>query len=65
MPEIDIVRKQPNSMGEIRIEFFPTPEQKICLNCPLPAKKCNGNCKRYKEELKKLKEKSKENKKSE
>jgi hypothetical protein len=30
----------------------------ICLDCPLPAKKCRpSNCKRFNEELKKLKEK--------
>ena len=27
----------------------------ICQYCPLPAKKCNGECERYKQEVKKLK----------
>ena len=34
----------------------PSPKAKICLDCD-PNKKCKGNCDRYKEELKKLKEK--------
>lgn len=30
-------------------------EAKICLECPLPASKCNPtSCKRYKEEIKKI-----------
>ena len=32
-------------------------EERICVNCDLPAKKCNGECKRYYEEIKKLKQK--------
>lgn len=34
----------------------PSQEASICLDCD-PNKKCKGNCKRYKEEHKKLKEK--------
>ena len=31
-------------------------EAKICLNCPLPAKKCKPlSCERYKAEIKKIK----------
>ena len=33
----------------------PSPEASICLDCG--NKKCKGNCKRYKEEYRKLKEK--------
>lgn len=32
-----------------------SPEASICTDCKLPQSKCNGNCKRYKEEHKKLK----------
>ena len=32
-------------------------KESICGYCDLPSKKCNGNCKRYKEELAKIKEK--------
>ena len=39
------------------ITFTASAEAKICLNCPLPAKKCRPRiCKRYKEEMQKLKE---------
>ena len=40
--------------------YVPTktsPEASICTDCKLPQSKCNGNCKRYKEEHRKLKEK--------
>lgn len=30
-------------------------EEYICCSCPLPKSKCNGDCKRYHDELKKLK----------
>lgn len=37
----------------------PSPQKLICLNCPLPVSKCKfDHCKRYIEELNKLKEKS-------
>lgn len=32
-----------------------SPEASICTDCKLPQSKCNGNCKRYKEEISKLK----------
>lgn len=34
----------------------PSPKALICLSCD-PNKKCKGNCKRFKEEYRKLKEK--------
>ena len=30
-------------------------KESICIDCKLPKKKCNGDCKRYKELYKKLK----------
>lgn len=30
-------------------------KERICTDCDLPKKKCNGDCKRYKEEYKKIK----------
>ena len=41
----------PNKIGK---------KERICINCNLPAKKCGLNCKRYKSELKKLKEQQNE-----
>ena len=48
-----ITRKQPLSLFSNNIIFGTTPETEICFNCT--EKKCNGECKRYKDEMKKLK----------
>lgn len=55
MREQSITRKQPLSLFSNNKIFGTTPETEICLNCTV--KKCNGECKRYKEEIKKLKQK--------
>lgn len=55
MREQSITRKQPLSLFSNNKIFGTTPETEICLNCTV--KKCNGECKRYKEEIKRLKQK--------
>lgn len=55
MREQSITRKQPLSLFSNNKIFGTTPETEICLNCTV--KKCKGECKRYKEEIKKLKQK--------
>ena len=62
MIHTNIVRKHPISTGDICLEFNSTPEHRICTECTLPKKKCNGDCKRFREEMKKLKKKQKEGK---
>lgn len=53
MREQSITRKQPLSLFSNNIIFGTTPETEICLNCTV--KICNGDCKRYKDEMKRLK----------
>ena len=55
MREINLTRKQPLSLGNDCLVFKVGEEEDICVSCNLPAKKCNGDCKRYKEEMEKLK----------
>ena len=40
------------------VPLKPSPEAQICLSCD--NEKCNGDCKRFREELKKLKEQENE-----
>lgn len=49
------IKKQPTSLLRNTMVFKTTPETDICFKCNLSAKKCNGECKRYREEIKKLK----------
>ena len=51
-----------NTKFEYEKGFVPThpnPEARICLECD-PNKKCNGDCKRFKEDHRKLKEQENE-----
>ena len=61
MREQSIVRRQPLSLGDDCLVFRVGEEEGICVNCD-PKKKCNGDCKRFREEMKKLKKKQKEGK---
>lgn len=60
---MDVIRKhnirvKQDGNAEYYRPTAPSAEASICLNCTLPAKKCNpSNCQRYKEEKKKIKEK--------
>lgn len=45
-----------SSLNDNSVSFKTTPETEICFKCD-PNKKCNGNCKRFKEEKAKLKQK--------
>lgn len=53
----------PNVQGEGRGAYRPhkpSREAMICLDCTLPSKNCNkGNCKRYIEEMEKIKHEEK------
>ena len=62
MREQSVVRKQPLSLGNDSLIFKVGEEENICVSCNLPVKKCNGDCKRFKEEIKKLKKEQKEGK---
>ena len=62
MRQQSIVRRQPLSLGDDCLVFRVGEEESICTDCNLPVKKCNGDCKRFREEMKKLKKKQKENK---
>lgn len=62
MREISIINRQPLSLGDDCLVFKVGEEESICTDCNLPEKKCNGDCKRFKEEFKKLKNKKKEDK---
>ncbi|MBR2870072.1 MAG: hypothetical protein IKB98_01640 [Clostridia bacterium] len=62
MRETSITKRQPLSLGDNALTFKVGEEESICTDCNLPVKKCNGDCKRFKEEFKKLKKKQKENK---
>lgn len=62
MREINLIRKQPLSLGYDCLVFKVGEEESICTDCNLPVKKCNGDCKRFREEMKKLKNKKKEGK---
>ena len=62
MRQQSIVRKQPLSLGDDCLVFKVGKKESICTDCNLPVKKCNGDCKRFKEEMKKLKKKQKEGK---
>ena len=53
MREQSITRKQPLNLFSNNIIFGTTPETEIGLNCTV--KICNGDCKRYKDEMKRLK----------
>ena len=57
MREISITKRQPLSLGDDCLIFRVGEEESICTDCNLPVKKCNGNCKRFREEMKKLKKK--------
>ena len=62
MKTISPTKRQPHSVFNNGLIFKTTPEIEICLNCPLPSKKCGDGCKRYKEELKKIKLENKKQK---
>lgn len=51
------------SLSDNSVSFETTPETEICFSCD-PKKKCNGDCKRFREEMRKLKRKEKEKKKN-
>ena len=51
------------SLNDNSVSFETTPETEICFSCD-PKKKCNGDCKRFREEMRKLKRKEKEKKKN-
>lgn len=55
-----ITKRQPVNLYGNRTGYYSNPETEICLNCH--TKKCNGECSRLKEELKKLKIKDKHKK---
>lgn len=57
----DIVRRIPLTLGNDSLIFRVGEEESICVNCD-PKKKCKGDCKRFREELKKLKNKKQEGK---
>lgn len=61
MRQTSIVRRQPLSLGDDCLMFKVGEEESICVNCD-PKKNCNGDCKRFREEFKKLKNKKKEGK---
>ena len=60
MREISITKRQPLSLGDNTLTFKVGEEESICTDCNLPVKKCNGDCKRFREEMKKLKLKKKQ-----
>lgn len=53
MREQSIIRKQPLSLFSNNKIFGTTPETEICFKCT--EKRCKGDCKHFKEEMKKLK----------
>lgn len=53
-----LTKRQPKTIGETIAIYRTTPETEICLNCDI--KKCNGECKRYTSEMKKLKKQKKD-----
>ena len=53
----DIVRRVPLTLGNDNLIFRVGEEESICTNCTLPVKKCNGDCNRFKKEVKKLRAK--------
>lgn len=55
MRQPQITKRQPITLFDSLTRYGTTPETEICLNCTV--KKCKGMCKRYKEEIKKLKQK--------
>lgn len=55
-----IAKRQPVNLYGDKTTYHSTPETEICLNCR--TKKCNGECARLKEELKKLKIQDKQQK---
>ena len=50
-----IAGRQPVNLFESTMIFTPSAEISICFKCTLPASKCNGECKRFREEMKKIK----------
>ena len=54
-----IINRQCLSAGDELSTFKISPESKICFDCKIPVNKCNGECKRFREEIKKLKLKEK------
>ncbi len=55
MRQISIINRQPLSLGNDSLVFKVGEEEGLCVYCK--EKGCKGNCKRYKEEVKKIKEK--------
>lgn len=53
MREQSIIRKQPLSLFSNNKIFGTTPETEICFKCT--EKRCKGDCKHFKEEMRKLK----------
>lgn len=53
----NVVRRIPLTLGNESLIFRIGEEESICTNCNLPVKKCNGDCKRFKAEIKKLRAK--------
>lgn len=55
MRQQSIVKRHPLSLGDNGLVFKVGEEESICTDCNLPVKKCNGDCKHFREEMKKLK----------
>lgn len=53
MRQQSIAQRQPTTLWDKSWNLSTTPETDICLQCT--NKKCNGECKHFKEEMKKLK----------
>lgn len=53
MRQPQIIKKQPITLFDSLTRYGTTPETEICLECT--EKRCNGNCKHFKEEMRKLK----------
>jgi hypothetical protein len=56
MKQQSITKRIPLSIGDYGWQIKVGEEERICVDCNLP--KCNGECKRYREKLKELKEKN-------
>lgn len=55
-----IAKKPPLSLGENCLLFKVGEKEGICVNCD-PNIDCDGDCERFRKELKKIKERRKEN----
>lgn len=52
MRKQSITKRQPTTLYDRNTAYNTTPETEICLNCDIL--KCNGECQRYKDEMKRL-----------